>query len=137
MSGGIWVKLYRDELYRVNFVGVTTTSCRGDMIFGIIFGIGIQFGVVIDAKSCLGWKPHKLEGCRGLNNFFTRLWVTTEFCRGDKMTPMSSGCTPTGRGATLNNPEQPRSTPIGAVMKGVVRVFRHIRDDFRVIERVN
>ena len=24
----------------------------------------------------MGWKPHKLEGCRGLNNFFTRLGVT-------------------------------------------------------------
>ena len=45
--------------------------------------IGVQFGVVINAESCMGWKPHKLEGCRGLNNFSTRLGVTTEFCRGD------------------------------------------------------
>ena len=26
---------------------------------------------------------HKLEGCRGLNNFSIRLGVITEFCRGD------------------------------------------------------
>ena len=30
----------------------------------------------------MGWKPHKLEGCRGLNNLF-RPGVTTELCRGD------------------------------------------------------
>ena len=38
---------------------------------------------VINAEICMGWKPHKLEGCRGLNNFFTRLGATTEFCRGN------------------------------------------------------
>ena len=42
----------------------------------------------------MGWKPHKLEGCRGLNNFFTRLGVITKILSG--MTPMSPGCTPTG-----------------------------------------
>ena len=32
----------------------------------------------------MGWNPHKPEeGCRGLNNFFTMIRVTTEFCRGD------------------------------------------------------
>ena len=31
----------------------------------------------------MGWKPHKLEGCWGLNNFFTRIGVTTKFSRGD------------------------------------------------------
>ena len=33
----------------------------------------------------MGWKPHKLEGCRVLNNFFSRLGTTstTELCRGD------------------------------------------------------
>ena len=67
---------------------------------------GVQFGVVINAESCMGWKPHKLEGCRGLNNFFSRLGVTTEFCWGDTNV---SGCL---RGA-------PRCTPAGAVMKGV------------------
>ena len=34
-------------------------------------------------KVCFGWKLHKLEGFRGLNNSFIRLGVTTEFCRGD------------------------------------------------------
>ena len=65
----------------------------GDAIFGIPSGwrwlIGVQFGVVINEESCMGWKPHNLEGCRGLNNFFTRLGVTTELCRGDTNV---SGC---------------------------------------------
>ena len=58
----------------------------GDAIFGIPSGwlwlIGVQFGVVINEESCMGWKPHNLEGCRGLNNLFTRLGVTTEFWPG-------------------------------------------------------
>ena len=37
-------------------------------------------------------KPQKLEGCRGLNNFFTRL----ELCQGDTLSPDALGCTPTG-----------------------------------------
>ena len=45
--------------------------------------IGVQFGAVTNEESCLGWKPYNLEGCRGLNNFFIRLGVTTELCRGD------------------------------------------------------
>ena len=46
------VKLY--ELYRVNFVGVTTKSCEGDTILGIPSGwcwlVGVQFGVVINTE---------------------------------------------------------------------------------------
>ena len=67
------------------------------------WAIGIQFGVV-------------LEGFRGLNDFFIRLGVTTEFCRGDKNDPNVFGVHPDPSGC---NPEQPRATPIGAVMKGV------------------
>ena len=55
-------------------------------ITGKKFGRGGILGYlfyIINAESCTGWKPHKLEGLRGLNNFFTRLGVTTEFCRGD------------------------------------------------------
>ena len=33
-------------------------------------------------RKVVWWKPHKLQGYRGLNDFF-RLRVTTEFCRGD------------------------------------------------------
>ena len=81
------------------------------------WAIGIQFGVV-------------LEGFRGLNDFFIRLGVTTEFCRGDKndpnvfgVHPDPSGCNPEQPRATPSNPEQPRATPIGAVMKGVLEQF--------------
>ena len=45
--------------------------------------IGVQFGVVINTESWMGWKPHKQEGCRGLNNFFTMFGITIELCRGD------------------------------------------------------
>ena len=41
--------------------------------------IGVQFGVIKNAKSCMGRKLHKLEGCRCLNNS----GVITESCRGD------------------------------------------------------
>ena len=41
----------------------------------------------------MGWKPHKVEVCRGLNNSFTRLGVTNQFFRSDinvsGVTPMS------------------------------------------------
>ena len=57
----------------------------------------------------MGWKPHKLEGCQGLNNFSTRLGVTTEFCRGDTNVTNVSGV----------HPDAPRCTPAGAVTKGV------------------
>ena len=85
------IKLYRVSFSGVNFIGVsfigvTKKSRRGDAIFGIPSGwrglIAVQFGVVINEESCMGWKPHNLEGCRGLNNLFTRLGVTTEFWPG-------------------------------------------------------
>ena len=37
----------------------------------------------MNTESCLGWKPHKLVWCRGLNNFFTRLGVIMVLCQGD------------------------------------------------------
>ena len=82
------IKLYRVSFIGVNFIGVsfigvTKKSRRGDAIFGIPSGlIAVQFGVVISEESCMGWKPHNLEGCRGLNNLITRLGVTTEFWPG-------------------------------------------------------
>ena len=81
---------------------------------------GVQFGVVINAESCMGWKPHKLEGCRGLNNFSTRLGVTTEFCRGDTNVTNVSGVHPDAPRCTPMHPGAPRCTPAGAVMKGVM-----------------
>ena len=42
----------------------------------------VQFGVVVREESCMGWKPHNLEGCRGLKNLIKRLGVTTEFWPG-------------------------------------------------------
>ena len=68
----------------------------------------------------MGWKPHKLEGCWGLNNFFTRLGVTTEFCRG-----------------------APRCTPTEAMIKGVTKItkvrgkIRKKRSVFRKICNLN
>ena len=52
---------------RVNFVGVTTKS---DVLviryiwnsLRVVFAFGVQFRVVINAESCMGWKPNKLEG---------------------------------------------------------------------------
>ena len=88
-----------DELYRgdnkilsgwqQNPVGVTQYWNS----IGVCWAIGIQFGVV-------------LEGFRGLNDFFIRLGVTTEFCRGDKNDPNVFGVHPDPSGC---NPEQPRS----------------------------
>ena len=90
-----------DELYRgdnkilsgwqQNPVGVTQYWNS----IGVCWAIGIQFGVV-------------LEGFRGLNDFFIRLGVTTEFCRGDKNDPNVFGVHPDPSGC---NPEQPRATP--------------------------
>ena len=40
----------------------------------------------------MGLKPHKLKGCQGLNNFLTRLEVTTEVTNSVRVTPMSPGC---------------------------------------------
>ena len=90
-----------DELYRgdnkilsgwqQNPVGVTQYWNS----IGVCWAIGIQFGVV-------------LEGFRGLNDFFIRLGVTTEFCRGDKNDPNVFGVHPGPSGC---NPEQPRATP--------------------------
>ena len=70
--------------------------------------IGVQIGVVINEESCMGWKPHSLEGCRGLDIFFTRLGVTNELCRGD------TNVSGVGWGA----PDAPQCTLAGAVMKG-------------------
>ena len=57
-----------------------TKSRRGDTIFGIPSGwlglIGVQFGVVINAESFMGWK--------GLRLLLNSVGVT----------PMSLGCTP-------------------------------------------
>ena len=70
----------------VSFIGVTKKSRRGDAIFEIPPGwrglIVVQFGVVVREESCMGWKPHNLEGCRGLKNLIKRLGVTTEFWPG-------------------------------------------------------
>ena len=66
------IKLYRVNLTRVNFIGVTTKSRRGDTTFGIPSGccfIRFQVGMVICLESCMGWKSHKLEGCRASTEF--------------------------------------------------------------------
>ena len=79
-------QLYRGELYRGEFYRGDKKSRPGDAIFGIPSGwrglIAVQFGVVTNEESCMGWKPHNLEGCLGLNNLFTRLGVNTEFWPG-------------------------------------------------------
>ena len=66
----------------------------------VIFLVGVHSGKQQIKKSGRGgilgfnFLLEKQEGCRGLNIFFIRIGVTTEFCWDDKMTP---------------NPDAPRS----------------------------
>ena len=66
------------------------TTIWSGWYLGLYFPIGVYpHSCQINSESCMGWKAHKMKGCRGLNNIFTRLGVTS-------MTPMFPGCTPTG-----------------------------------------
>ena len=113
------IKFYRVNLIGVSDIGWTLSGWQQNPVgvtqywnsIGVCWAIGIQFGVV-------------LEGFRGLNDFFIRLGVTTEFCRGDKNDPNVFGVHPDPSGC---NPEQPRATPIGAVMKGVRKKPFHVK----------
>ena len=60
------------------------TTIWSGWYLGLYFPIGVHpHSCQINSESCMGWKAHKMKGCRGLNNIFTRLGVTTEFGWGD------------------------------------------------------
>ena len=81
------IVLVHFDIKQAKYLILRCNYYSGYSIWNSLAVVSVNWGSIWSGDKCeklYGWKSRMLEGCRGLNDFFMRLGVTTEFYRGDK-----------------------------------------------------